>query len=188
MSYFAGGGWRNPTSTLAQATTTTNPVSASRQGSIDESLVGGSAERKPLLRAQTDPYGRGLQRSPSQTSLASNTLNVDASAAAASGRRFTFRGVAKALPYFLRPTTAAVSVVAEGAERTAVSASPPSQSVLDSQTHVPVRRSTLSQEASAPVEEEVKESTGAAPKPEKRSESAEREERQDSRGRCVFST
>lgn len=179
MSFFAGGGWRNATSPLAQATTTTNSVSASRQGSVDESIPGGLAERKPLLRTQTDPLAHLISRNSSQTSLASGTSNADA------GRRFTFRGVARALPYFLRSTPAAttVSVASEEVERNAVSASPPSQSVAELNAKVPGRRSTLSEETSAPVAEGTAESINIGH--EKRSESIETDEARGTKKRFV---
>ncbi|KXN82641.1 Laccase-1 [Leucoagaricus sp. SymC.cos] len=147
MSYFVGGGWRSnaATSVLSQATTTTNNISASRQNSVDESVPGGPGERKPLLRSHTDPLAQLAAQNGSQASLG---LTPDPN----TGRRFTFRGVARALPYFLRaaPTATTTTVAPQEAERSEVS-SPP-QSVIDLPSTAPAKRSTLSQEVSPPAE------------------------------------
>lgn len=176
MSYFAGGGWRNTTSPLAQATTTTNNVSASRQGSVDESIAGALGERKPLLRSQTDTIAHTLIRKSSQSSLASNA-NVDPAA----GRRYTFRGIARALPYFLRstPATTTVSVAPQEAERNVVSVSPP-QSVIDIQARIPVKQSSLGQDVPTAVESGTDEVDSEAGR-----EQTESVESGEQRGRCV---
>lgn len=78
-------------------------------------------------------------------------LLPDQNADAASGKRYMFRGLARALPYFMRTTPAAatVSVASQDVQRPAVSSSP-SQSVIDLQARVSVKQSNV-------VREELKE-------------------------------
>jgi hypothetical protein len=176
MSYFAGGAWRNATSVLAQATTTTNNVSVTRQGSADESIPANSGERKPLLRSQTDPLVNLAAQNGSNTSLASD---VDPAA----GRRFTFRGVARALPYFMRAAPVATTTTEE-AQRDVVSSSPPQETVIDLAPKPPVKRSTLAQEILPPVENGSGHSE--SPSSDGKTESVEITEERPVHGRCVF--
>ncbi|KAJ3566807.1 hypothetical protein NP233_g6767 [Leucocoprinus birnbaumii] len=183
MSFFAGGGWRTTTSTVAQATTTTNTVSASRQASVDESAAGSPAERKPLLRAQTDPLVRLTTQNGSQTSLAAN---ADPNA----GRRFTFRGVARAL-YFMgaaAPATAeaATTPVPEESERVVDSPTPqPSpQATPDLPTKAPSKRSTLAQELTPPADSPSDQSE--SPTSDGSGESVEIVDEPVAIGRCVL--
>lgn len=78
-------------------------------------------------------------------------LLPDQNADAGAGKRYMFRGLARALPYFMRTTPAAatVSVASQDVQRPAVSSSP-SQSVIDLQARVSVKQSNV-------VREELKE-------------------------------
>ncbi|KAF5354961.1 hypothetical protein D9756_005792 [Leucocoprinus leucothites] len=176
MSFFAGGGWRNATSAVAQATTTTNTVSASRQASVDESVpVSSVSERRPLLRAQTDPLVKLSGQNGSQASLASSSdPNVGA-------RRFTLRGVARAL-YFMGPSTPAATAVPEEVESPAPS-SPP-QPTSDLPTKIPVNRSALAQEVIPPAENTS--DLSRSPVSDGSGESVESSDGRAAGGRCVL--
>jgi len=142
MSFFAGGSWRSPTGTIAHATTTTNPVLTSRQVSIGESMSGDAIDRKPLSGALAGPLVGISGRNGSQISI-SNPDPVS------SGKRFTFRGVARAL-YFMGSTAPANAPSLPAQHDTVVqSSSPQAAGTLAP----PMKRSTLSWEVPPPVED-----------------------------------
>jgi len=133
MSFFASGGWRS--STIAHATTKTNPVLTSGQVSISESMSGDATERRPLSGALKGSLVGISGRNGSQVSISNPDPNP-------SGKKLTFRGVARAL-YFIGSTISANAPSPPAQHETAVhSSSPHAAGTLVP----PMDRSTLSQE------------------------------------------
>jgi len=139
MSFFASGGWRS--STIAHATTTINPVLTSGQVSISESMSGDATERKLLSGAQTGSLVGTSGRNGSQVSISNPDPNP-------SGKKFTFRGVARAL-YFMGSAVSANAPSPPAHHETAVHSSPHAAGTLSP----PMKRSTLSQEVPPPADD-----------------------------------
>ena len=133
MSFFASGGWRS--STISHETTTTNPILTSGQVSISESMSGDATERKLLSGALKGPLVGISGRNGSQVSIPNPDPNP-------SGKKLTFRGVARAL-YFIGSTISANAPSPPVQHETAVySSSPHAAGTLVP----PMERSTLSRE------------------------------------------
>jgi hypothetical protein len=180
MSFFAGGGWRNATSAVAQATTTTDTVSASRPGSGEDSTPGETTARKPLLRSQTDPLLQLASQNSSQTSLAK--ANPDSTA-----RRLNFRSVARAF-LWANPAAIATAAASDEAQKDVVSSSPPQtiETIIDLSPKTPVRRSTVAQEVFSPPAESISTEHSESPVSDETSESVDSSAPRQVNGRCVF--
>lgn len=156
MSFFAGGVWQSATASPAQASTTTSHVSASPPISRRGTVTSLGAREPSLSDQNADPTN---------------------------GRRYTFRGLARALPYFMRSTAATtVSVTAEEVERPAVSSSP-SQSLTDLQPKASTKQSNVVRDEPQEAENGTTERDGS--NSQEGTESLKREEPRAVPGRYV---